>query len=62
VRAGRNTEEALKALAEVRRTAEADGNLLPPMREALRASVTIGEICNELRDVFGTYDAQRSPK
>jgi methylmalonyl-CoA mutase N-terminal domain/subunit len=44
----------------VRRVAEGDGNLLPPMRDALRARVTIGEICNELRDVFGTYDAQRS--
>jgi hypothetical protein len=30
------------------------------MRDALRARVTVGEICNELRDVFGTYDAQRA--
>src|SRR5213078_2471390 len=61
VRAERNADEAQKALAEVRRVAEGDGNLLPPMRDALRARVTVGEICNELRDVFGTYDAQRSP-
>ena len=46
----------------MRRVAESDGNLLPPMRDALRARVTIGEICNELRDVFGTYDAQLSPR
>jgi methylmalonyl-CoA mutase N-terminal domain/subunit len=58
VRAERNADEAARALAEVRRVAESDGNLLPPMREALRAHSTIGEICNELRDVFGTYDAQ----
>jgi hypothetical protein len=25
----------------------------------LRARCTIGEICNELRDEFGMYDAQR---
>jgi hypothetical protein len=30
------------------------------MREALKARVTIGEICNELRDAWGTYDAQRA--
>src|SRR4249920_3306658 len=60
VRADRNADEAAKALAEVRRVAEGDGNLLPPMRDALRARVTVGEICNELRDVFGTYDAQRA--
>jgi len=60
VRAERNAEEAASTLAEVRRVAESDGNLLPPMREALRARCTIGEICNELREEFGTYDAQRA--
>ena len=35
-------------------------NLLPPMREALRARVTIGEISNALRDEFGTFDAQHA--
>jgi hypothetical protein len=29
------------------------------MREALRAHCTIGEICVELRAVYGTYDSQR---
>jgi methylmalonyl-CoA mutase N-terminal domain/subunit len=60
VRAERNAAAAEGALAEVRRVAAGDENLLPAMREALRARCTIGEICNELRDVFGTYDAQRS--
>ena len=32
------------------------GNLLPPMREALRARCTIGEICGTLRELWGTYD------
>jgi methylmalonyl-CoA mutase N-terminal domain/subunit len=62
VRAERNADEAAKAMAEVRRVAESDANLLPPMRDALRARVTVGEICNELRDVFGTYDAQLRPR
>ena len=46
-------------LREVRRVAGGDGNLLVPMREALRARCTVGEICNQLRDAFGTFDAQR---
>ena len=60
VRAERNAGEAARALAEVRRVAETDVNLLPPMRHALQARCTIGEISNELRDLFGTYDAQRA--
>ena len=60
VRAERNAEEAARTLEEVRRTARSDENLLPPMREALRAGGTIGEICNVLREEFGTYDAQRA--
>jgi len=60
VRAERDADEAAVTLAEVRRVAEGDGNLLPPLREALRARCTIGEICNELREVFGTYDAQHA--
>jgi methylmalonyl-CoA mutase N-terminal domain/subunit len=60
LRAERDAAAAEAALAEVRRTAEGAGNLLPPMREALRAHCTVGEICNTLREVFGTFDAQHA--
>jgi methylmalonyl-CoA mutase N-terminal domain/subunit len=60
VRAERSAEDAELALAEVRRVAGSSENLLPPMRDALRVGCTIGEICNVLRDEFGTYDAQIS--
>ena len=60
MRAERNAEAAAAALAEVRRAAEGDGNLLPPLREALRARCTVGELCEELRGLWGTYDAQRA--
>ncbi len=60
VRAERNPEAATAALAEVRRVAATESNLLPAMREALRARCTIGEICGELRELWGTYDAQRA--
>ena len=58
VRAGRNSEEATRALALVRETATGDGNLLPPIREALRAHCTVGEICGTLRELWGTYDGR----
>ncbi len=57
VRAERDAGAAEAALAEVRRVAAGTENLLPPMREALRALCTIGEICGALREEFGTYDS-----
>jgi methylmalonyl-CoA mutase, N-terminal domain len=59
VRAEREAGAAERALGEVRRVARSDENLLPAMREALRAHCTVGEICEVLREEFGTYDAQR---
>jgi methylmalonyl-CoA mutase, N-terminal domain len=61
VRAGREAAAAEAALARVRETARGSENLLPPLREALRAQCTIGELCNVLREEFGMYDAQRAP-
>jgi methylmalonyl-CoA mutase N-terminal domain/subunit len=59
VRAERNADDSERALAAVRECAQGSGNILVPMREALRARCTIGEICNVLRDEWGTYDALR---
>ena len=58
VRAERNAEAAASALALVRETATGTGNLLPPLREALRARCTVGELCGTLRELWGTYDAR----
>jgi methylmalonyl-CoA mutase N-terminal domain/subunit len=60
VRAQRDQDAAAAALADVRRMAEGDGNLLVPMREALRVHCTVGEVSGALRDLWGTYDAQRA--
>jgi len=60
VRAGRNAEDAARALAAVRETARGEANLLPPMRDALRARCTVGEICETLREEWGMYDAVRA--
>jgi methylmalonyl-CoA mutase N-terminal domain/subunit len=61
VRAGRDAAAADGALARVRETAGGEGNLLVPVRDALAAYVTVGEICNALREEFGTYDAHLAP-
>ena len=61
VRAERDTSAAESALALVRETARGDGNLLVPMREALRVRCTVGEICTALREELGTYDAHLAP-
>ncbi len=58
VRAERNHDVAASALDTVRATAAGTDNLLPPLREALRAHCTIGEICNTLRELWGTYDGR----
>jgi methylmalonyl-CoA mutase, N-terminal domain len=59
VRAERNADEAAAAIATVRETARGEANLLPPLREALRARCTVGEICETLREEWGMYDALR---
>ncbi len=55
VRAGRDNDATRAALAALRDAAEGTGNLLVPMREALRGMATVGEVCDALREVFGTY-------
>jgi methylmalonyl-CoA mutase N-terminal domain/subunit len=58
VRAERAADAAEAALAEVRRVAETDENILPALREALRARCTVGEICGALRELWGTHDTR----
>jgi methylmalonyl-CoA mutase N-terminal domain/subunit len=58
VRAERDAGAAESALAEVRRVAHTEENLLPTMREALRVRCTVGEISEVLREEFGMYDKQ----
>jgi methylmalonyl-CoA mutase N-terminal domain/subunit len=55
LRSERDAKKVELSLQGVRRAAEGSENLLPPMREALRAYATIGEVCGVLRNVFGEY-------
>ncbi|GHJ10217.1 methylmalonyl-CoA mutase [Micromonospora humidisoli] len=55
LRAERDGAAVERALAELRTAAEGDENVLYPMKEALRARATVGEVCGTLRQVWGTY-------
>ena len=45
-------EAALARMVDVSRT---EGNMVPPMLDAVRAEATLGEICDALRDEWGVY-------
>jgi len=52
----RDTVLVAERLRELELAAKGDANLLYPMREALRARATLGEVADTLRSVFGTYE------
>jgi methylmalonyl-CoA mutase N-terminal domain/subunit len=55
VRAERDQPAVDRALSALQEAARGDDNVLYPMREALRARATVGEVCHALRAVWGTY-------
>jgi methylmalonyl-CoA mutase N-terminal domain/subunit len=55
VRARRDSAAVEAALADLRRAAEGDANLMDPIIIAARAYVTMGEMCDTLRDVWGIW-------
>ncbi|KUL37468.1 methylmalonyl-CoA mutase [Streptomyces sp. NRRL F-4489] len=55
LRERRNRNAVTAALGALRKAAEGPDNVLYPMREALRARATLGEVCDALREVWGTY-------
>jgi methylmalonyl-CoA mutase, N-terminal domain len=58
LRRERDNAAVTRALGELRETAGGTGNVLPPMREALKLRATGGEVAHALRDVWGTYQPQ----
>jgi methylmalonyl-CoA mutase N-terminal domain/subunit len=55
LRAERDNDAVERHLAAMRKAAEGSDNVLFPMKEALRARATVGEVCNTLREVWGAY-------
>ena len=55
VRERRPGEAAAAALAQLRQAAAGTTNVLPAMIDAARADVTMGEMCDVLRETWGTW-------
>lgn len=55
LREARDQDAVDHALDLLRKAAEGTDNVLYPMKDALRARATVGEVCNALREVWGTY-------
>jgi methylmalonyl-CoA mutase N-terminal domain/subunit len=55
LRTARDADAVARALAAVRAAAEGTDNVLYPMKDALRARATVGEVCDTLREVWGAY-------
>ncbi|HEX4664318.1 MAG TPA: methylmalonyl-CoA mutase family protein [Terriglobales bacterium] len=55
IRAGRNAEAWRAALRRVKETAGNGDNLVPAIIDAVERNCTVGEISNQLREVFGEH-------
>jgi len=58
VRAERDEPAVRTALGHLEDNARGDGNVMYPLKEALGAYATIGEVSDALRRAFGTYEPQ----
>ena len=56
LRSERSQEEVARRLTALRKAAEGQDNLMPFLFDAVKAYATLGEICDAMRDVFGTYE------
>ena len=55
VKAKRDLSRIKRTLGALKEAAEGNGNIVPPVSDAVRAYATVGEISDTLRDVFGEY-------
>jgi methylmalonyl-CoA mutase N-terminal domain/subunit len=55
LRSERDADEFRRRLDDLKKAATGSQNLLVPLREALRHRATVGEVCDALREVWGTY-------
>jgi len=55
LKAARDPERTQQALDAVRAACDSGDNLMPPIIDAVKADVTLGEICDVFRAAFGVY-------
>jgi methylmalonyl-CoA mutase N-terminal domain/subunit len=51
----RSLPDVLKSLSRLEQAASGTGNLVEPIKDAFAAGATIGEVCDRLRNIFGTW-------
>ncbi len=51
----RDAKTVARALDAIKKAAGGSDNVLYPLRDALRADATLGEVCDALREVWGEY-------
>jgi methylmalonyl-CoA mutase N-terminal domain/subunit len=56
LRSERSSEEVARQLAALRKAAQGTENMMPHIYAAVKAYATLGEICDCLREVFGTHE------
>jgi methylmalonyl-CoA mutase N-terminal domain/subunit len=56
LRADRSQEAVTRSLAALRKAAQSPENLMPNIYAAVKSYATLGEICEALRQVFGSYE------
>ena len=56
LRARRSQDEVSRQLSALRKAAQGTENLMPHIYAAVKAYATLGEICDSLREVFGTHE------
>ncbi|MGA1031179.1 MAG: methylmalonyl-CoA mutase family protein, partial [Ilumatobacteraceae bacterium] len=54
-KSARDSSKVDASLDDVRAAARGSANLLYPMKAALKAHATLGEVSDALRDVFGVH-------
>lgn len=55
LKATRDAARSAAAIEAVRQACKSGDNLMPPIIDAVKADVTLGEVCDVFREVFGVY-------
>ena len=56
LRAERSNDEVSRRLTTLRKATQSKDNLMPHIFDAVKSYATLGEICDAMRDTFGTYE------
>ena len=58
LKSSRDNDKVKECLAELTQASNDGRNLMPVILDCARNNVTLGEMCNELKEPFGIYEEQ----